>query len=152
MKKGPFKIYIDRLKDDDTEKLFEEVDPSLLELSDDDLHFIDKIAISGVAYLAQNHLILELKIHAKIEMPCSICNEKFEIPLSIDHFTHTVEISEIKSSVYDFAEDIRTSLLLKVPQFVECNKGKCPQRKIVNKFLKTPTPDTYSPFSDLNYN
>jgi len=150
MKKGPFKIYITHLKDDDTEQIFEIVESDFLELKEQELSFIEKITVSGQAYLAKNHLVLDLKIKAKALIPCSICNETIEVPLEIDNFTHTVELCEVKSAFYDFSEEIRHNILLKIPHFVECNKGHCPQRNTVNKYLKDTTEDTSTPFSELS--
>ena len=143
------KIYIDRLKNDDTEHIFEEVEPDFLDLQENDLVFKEKITISGQAYLAKNHLILDLKIKTKATMPCSICNEPTDIFLNLNDFTHTVELCEIKSAIYDAAEEIRNHILLKVPPFVECQSGHCPQRKDINKYLKQSSEETYSPFSEL---
>ncbi|MBS0629679.1 MAG: hypothetical protein JSS30_05580 [Verrucomicrobia bacterium] len=150
MKNGPFKIYIDRLKNDDTETIHEIVDSDFLQEGEKEPLFIGKVTVTGQAYLANHHLILELKIKATATLPCSICNEIVEIPIEIDDFTQTVEISEIRASIYDFAQDVRDSVLLKLPQFVECHHGHCPQRKDINKYLKKPSEDTYSPFSDLS--
>lgn len=150
MTSKPFDLYIDRLKNDDIEQILESVEPSSLGLeAENELSFSGKIVISGQAYLAKNHLILDLKIKANAIMPCSICNEDAETKLSIDDFSQTVEICEIKSSIYNFKEDVRSAILLKVPQFIECSDGQCPNRKDVNKYLNSQSKDTHSPFSEL---
>lgn len=150
MKTGPFKVYIDRLKNDDTEEIHETVAPDFLQENEKEPIFTDKVLVSGQAYLANHHLILDLKIKAIACLPCSICNEKIELPIEINDFTQTIELSEIRSSIYDFADEVRDSILLKLPQFIECHHGHCPQRKDVNKFLKKPSDDTHSPFSELS--
>lgn len=147
MKKEPLKIYIDRLKDDDTEQIFEILDPESFDLTEEELSFEGKITVSGQVYLAKNHLVLDGKIKATAIMPCCICNQKTEVALHIDDFTHTIEICEVPSAVYDFSEEVRSALLLKIPHFVECNEGNCPQRKEVSKYFKKG--DTHSPFSGL---
>lgn len=148
MKKGPLTIYIDRLKDDDTETIFEEIPVSFFQLDEKELTFIDKITISGQAYLAKNHLILNCKIKALAEMPCCICNEKTRIPILINDFSQTVEICEVPSAIYDYCDEIRSAILLKIPHFVECQGGKCPTRTEISPFLKTD--DTHTPFKDLS--
>ncbi len=150
MKNGPFKVFIDRLKNDDTEQILETVDPDFLQIQEKELVFVKKILVSGQAYLAKNHLILDLKIKAKAKLPCSICNESVETPIEVDDFSHTVEICEVKSAIYDFSDEIREALLLKIPQFLECHHGHCPHRKDVNNYLKKPSKDTHSPFSELS--
>ncbi|NGX27411.1 MAG: hypothetical protein K940chlam6_01347 [Chlamydiae bacterium] len=149
MKKDPLKIYIDRLKDDDTEQIFEVLESDFLETNEEELSFTGKVTISGQAYLAKNHLILDLKIKATANMPCSICNEKSIVSIEVDDFTHTVELCEIQSAIYDFADEVKSSLLIKIPQFHECNSGKCPHRKDVTKFLKDSSEENHSPFSEL---
>lgn len=150
MKHGLFKIYIDRLKNDDTEEIREVVDPDFLQEGEEEAIFVQKVNISGRAYLANHHLILDLKIKATATLPCSICNEKVETPIEVDDFSQTVELSEIKSSVYDYASEVRDAVLLKLPQFIECHHGHCPQRKVISKYLKKPSDDTHSPFSELS--
>lgn len=149
MKSGPFKIYIDRLKNDDTETIHEIVDPDFLQENEKEPIFAQKVTVTGQAYLANHHLILDLKIKAIAQLPCSICNETIEIPIEIDDFTQTVEISEVRSSIYDFASEIRDAVLLKLPQFIECHHGHCPHRKEINKYLKKTSGETHNPFSNL---
>lgn len=148
MKKGPLKIYIDRLKDDDTERIFEVVDPQILDLQDEEILCEEKITISGRAYLAKNHLILECKIKALVTIPCSICNQPTPIHIDIEDFIHTIEICEVPSSIYDYSDEIRSAILLKIPQFVECNDGNCPARKDMSNFFKQK--DSFTPFAELN--
>ncbi len=150
MQNNPFKIYIDRLKNDDTEQIHEVVDPNFLQIQEDELQFSQKVTVSGQAYLAKNHLILDFKIKAKAILPCSICNEKVEFLLEINDFSHTVELCEVKSAIYDFSFEIRNALLLKIPQFVECHHGHCPNRKEIHSYLKKISSDTNQPFSDLS--
>lgn len=148
MKTGPLKIYIDRLKDDDTEQIFEVLDPEILDLQDEELFFEDKVTVSGQAYLAKNHLILEGKIKALVKIPCSICNESIAIQIDIEDFNHTIEICEVPASIYDYADEIRSAILLKVPQFIECHEGNCPSRKDVSNFFKRE--ECFTPFAELN--
>lgn len=150
MKNGPFKIYIDRLKNDDCEQIHEIVDPDFLQDADNPQLFINKVTVAGQAYLANHHLILDLKIKATATLPCSICNQLVEIPIDIDDFSQTVELSEVSGSIYDFEDDIRDSVLLKLPQFIECHHGHCPERTEINKYLKKTSKDTQTPFSRLS--
>ena len=146
---GPFKIYIDRLSDDDVEEIFETFDPSLLAMDESELTFMGEITLSGRAYLAKSHLILDLKIKAKTTLPCSICNAPAELQIEIDDFSHTEEIGEIRGAIWDYSEEIRSAILIKVPQFFECHHGHCPHRKDVKKYFKAPSEETNTPFSDL---
>ncbi|NGX59012.1 MAG: hypothetical protein KR126chlam3_00156 [Chlamydiae bacterium] len=147
--KDQFKIYIDRLNETDTEKIFEVLDATFLDVQEAELSFEGNVTISGQAYLVKNHLILDLKIKASAKMPCSICNETMLVPIEVTDFTHTVELGEIPSAIYDFSDEVRSALLIKIPQFIECHQGKCPKRNELNKFLMDSPEDTYTPFSEL---
>lgn len=149
-KKGPFQIYIDRLKDDDTESIHEITKTDFLDTQEEELSFSGDAIISGQAYLAKNHLILDLKIKLHAILPCSICNKQTEIPIEIDDFTHTQELCEVPSAIYDYTEDLRAAILLKIPRFIECHHGHCPSRKEINKYLNSSDRGTHSPFSDLD--
>lgn len=130
------KIFIDRLKGDAVEQIEEELPSHFLEVQEADLSFAHPIQLKGSAYLANQHLILELTISTSAQIPCIICNEKVEVPIQIQNVPHTIEISSIKSAVYDYSQEVRNAILLKVPTFVECQDGNCPERKIINKYLK----------------
>lgn len=147
MKNHPLKVYIDRLKNEEVEQIEEKIEPDFLELAEEEFSFASPIVVNGQAYLTKDHLIVDLNIKAAAYLPCSMCNEKVEYSVEIDHFTHTMELSEIKGSIYDFSLEIRHALLLKIPQFIECNEGRCPQRKELSIYLKKSS-ETH-PFSSL---
>lgn len=150
-KQDLFKIYADRLKKDDVEEIHEVIDNNFIDIEEEELVFIGQTKIAGQAYLTTSHLVLALKVKALAKIPCSICNEKTETPIEINDFSYAVALSEIKSGVYDYSEEIRTAILLKVPPFVECHQGHCPHRKEVNKYFKETEETTYTPFSHLKY-
>lgn len=129
------RIYVERLKNDHVEKIDETLDPSFLEVHEKDLEFKKPIRLIGTAYLASDHLILELNIHTTAQIPCKICNDPVDVPLEIANVRHTEALSNIKSGVFDFSEEVRDAILLKVPAFVECHGGSCPEREVIKKFL-----------------
>ena len=141
------KIYIDRLKDEEVEAIDEQVDAEVFDISEKDLKLEGKVAVSGSAYLTKEHLILDLKIETKASMPCSACNKMFTLSAIQDAFSQTVELDEIKGAIYDFTNDIRTQILLKIPAFSECHDGKCPNREELNQFFSK---DENLPFSELD--
>lgn len=147
MKRDLTKIYIDRLKDDHIEKIDETLEPSFLDIQEKDLMLTTPVSISGSAYLANEHLVLDLKITAQLELPCTICNKFAPFPVEIATGAFTVPIEEIKGAIYDFSDDVRSQILLKAPPFLECNSGQCPERKDINKYFKKPN---NTPFSDLS--
>lgn len=148
------KIYVDRLQGGHTEQIAEEFDPVLLQIEEQELKFPGKIQVQGEAYLANEHLVICLKIQALALMPCTICNQMVEVPLQIDKLYETVPLNELTSPIYDYQEVLREALLLELPGYIECNGGNCPERKNITGYLKKkpPTEDnssTHFPFSGL---
>lgn len=129
------KIYIDRLRDGNELSIEESVPSELLDLQDGDLEFAREVKISGEAYTTDDHLIIRLEIETCAYLPCTICNEKVEIPINIHDFAQTLELTEIRKAIYDFSKDVRDAILLKTPRFAEC-EGNCPERAALAQFLK----------------
>lgn len=152
-----FIIYVDRLKDGQTLKIEEKSSPEFLDIHEEELSFTDPVSISGKAYLAEDHLVLQLDIRTQFVMPCSICNEKVTLPIEIKNFYHVEPIAEITSHIFDFTELLREDILLQVPPFVECHEGRCPERGTISPYLKKEekTPSSkkndhvHYPFADL---
>ena len=130
-----FKIYVDQLRDGHIEHLEEEFSPELMEVKEADLKYQKPIKISGEAYLAEDELVLHLDIDTQALLPCTICNEPVLVDISIKGIYHTASFEEVKSGIYDCREILREMILLETPRFAEC-KGKCPQRKEIQKYLK----------------
>ncbi len=143
-------IYVDRLKDGQVEAVDETLPPTFLEIDEEDLVFAKEVRIHGEAYLAEDHLVINLKVETFASMPCQICNKSTEFLLQVKDFTHTEELKEIKSALYDCGQLLREAILLQVPLFIECQKNSCPERKNVNKFLHKPSDSVYFPFADLD--
>lgn len=151
------KIFIDRLKDGHIEKFSGELSTDFLQIKEEELTFTAPITLKGEAYLAIDHLILRLHIETKLSMPCSICNHPTELKVNVPDFYHAAPLSEIRSSIFDYTEALREDILLQVPQFIECNNNKCPERENIKVYLKTEkepgqTPKAshvHFPFSDL---
>jgi uncharacterized metal-binding protein YceD (DUF177 family) len=150
-----FKIYIDRLKGGGTVRLDGNFDPSFFEIQEPELQFHDPVALSGEAYLTDDHLVLHWTATTKAEMPCAICNEMTKTPLTTKNFYHTEPLSEIPSAIFDFSTLLREALLIELPGTTECNEGHCPSREIIKPFLR---PDKrldkteYFPFSNMDLN
>lgn len=146
-----FSVYIDRLKDGHTQKISETIDPSFLDVAEDDLSFHSPVVIAGEVYLAEDHLVLHLKGKTEALIPCAICNEKFPLPVEID-FYHTQPLEEFTNPIFNYLPALRESILLQVPPFAECRGGHCPERTAISQYLKkeeTGDPHAQFPFSDL---
>lgn len=139
------KIFIDRLKSEETEHIQQEVLPDFIDVHEADCDFSSPVQIQGEAYLANDHLVIHLKASTAASIPCRTCNGPLKTPVSVD-FTHTVDLTTLTNPVFDYSVDLREALLLQTPQFVEC--ASCPERDTVNKYLKQPHSSQF-PFSNL---
>lgn len=145
--KTQLKIYIDRLLDGKTEKIEETLKSDFIDIIEAELDFPSPVSVQGKTYIAEDHLIIQLKIKTDALIPCSICNKSVKVPIEIEKFYHTEELSEIKGQVYDFTSPLREGILLEVPTYVEC-MGKCPEREKIKKYLSEG--NKQFPFADLN--
>jgi len=151
-----FKIYVERLRGARTEVLREELSPDFMDVDDGELVFHEAISVDAKAYIAEDELVLQLSAKTKAKLPCSICNEMAVSDIGVQDYYFVVEIKEIKLPYYDFKETLREAILLEVPSVAECNRGRCPERKVLGKFLKKkaagdPCEDeaVYFPFKNL---
>ena len=147
-----FRVYTDRLKNGDVQRVEGSFDPSFLEVEETELHFHKPIAVKGEAYIADEHLVIHLNASTFAEMPCAICNEMFNHPLTVGNFYTTEPLSDIPSAIYDFSVAVREALLTELPRTVECNGGQCRSRESIAPFLrseKRTDKTTYFPFADI---
>ena len=149
------KIYIDRLKGGQILEIDETLPPDFLEIDEEELAFEEPVRLHGEAYLANDHLVLHLNIETSARLPCSICNDSVHTPIALKNIYLSEPLEEIKGSIFDITEEVRETILLQTPLFTECHNGKCPDRAVVNKFLrpyeneKSGPDDANFPFADL---
>ncbi len=152
------KIYIDRLREGNSETLNATLPPAILDVQEEELSFPAEVRVSGDVYLADDHLVADLNAQTIDLLPCSICNEPVKILINVRNHYATEPLSDIRSAIYDLTPAVREALLLQVPQFIECNEGNCPERETLKKYLhqatspktKSDTEQTHFPFSDLS--
>lgn len=141
------KIYIDRLSHERTEEIQETISPDFIDVTEKELRFEAPIQVKGKAYLAEDHLVLQLALSASAMLPCSICNQMIEKKIRLPSFYHTEEVENIRGQVYDYGKLIKEAILLEIPPFIECIPT-CPKRdELKNYFSKG---DQQFPFADLN--
>lgn len=156
MKADVFSIYIEQLRGGIEEKIDETLDPSFLDIHEDDLRFTHSVQLSGCAYLADSELVLHWNVHTIAQVPCTICNEQIALPIKIENFYACEPVDEIKSGVFNFKDLLRETILLEIPHFVECRDGKCPKREEYRVYLKKSSDlpaeeEGYHPFADLDW-
>ncbi|MBF5059828.1 YceD family protein [Candidatus Neptunochlamydia vexilliferae] len=145
--KPSFKIYVDRLSNGRTEEIQETLSPDFIDVKEKDLQFHTPVEMEGKAYLAEDHLVIQLKVAAEAIIPCSICNEEVKKKVVVKSFYHTEELENIRGQVYDYGDPLREAILLEVPPYVEC-EGKCPKREELKNYFSKG--DDQFPFADLN--
>ena len=129
------KVYIDRLREEKIETIGETLSPAfIIDVDEPDLRFNSPVKIQGKAYLAEEHLVIQLKIETKAVVSCSICNEPVKTTIQLQNYYQTEELSQIKGHVYDYMASLREAILLEVPSFVECMRN-CPKRAELKKYL-----------------
>lgn len=146
-------IWIDRLKQGQTQLINESFDPAFLDIQEEELRISSPISVAGEAYLSENELILRVTASTSVLMPCAICNQFIPVTLSLKNFYHAQSLDEISGAIFDYQLPIREALLIELPQYVECNQGKCPNRTILAPYLKSevkPEEKTHFPFSHLD--
>ncbi len=146
-------ILIDRLKGGHSQKIEEGLDPAILGPEEPELRFKGKVNVKGEAYLTDAHLIIHLKADTQIAMPCAVCNQMIDFEIKVDNFYHTEPIEEIPSAVFNYGEALREALLIELPRTVECNGGKCPERALIEPFMRSEArteKTTHFPFADMD--
>lgn len=153
-----FRIFVEQLRDGNTEEIDETFSPDFLEINERDLLFSKPVTVRGQVYLAEEMLILHFNIHTVATMPCAICNGPADIAIAINGFYHAIPLEEIKGAIYDFREILRETILLEVPILTECHQGKCPQRESLEKYFKKEgapgskeDEEGYRPFAGLDF-
>ena len=147
-----FKIYVDRLKSGETQKVQGAFDPSFLEIDEQELQFEKPVAIKAEVYIAEDHLVIHLDAATYARMPCAICNAFFDYPLSVSGFYATEPLAEIPSAIADLGQYVREALLPELPKIAECSGGKCTAREKITPFLRSEKREqtTYFPFADMD--
>jgi uncharacterized metal-binding protein YceD (DUF177 family) len=152
------KVYIDRLKGGDKEKVSLTLSSLILDVKEEELTFPEDVQVTGEIYLADDHLIGHLNAQTTALMPCAICNNITKVLIHIKDEYITVPLAEVRSAIYDLTPDVREILLLQVPQFVECHDGNCPERETLKNYLSKPASEkpkteaqpVHFPFADLS--
>lgn len=149
-----YRIYIDQLKEGKKERIARMFPPEILECTEEELSFEKEIEVIGEAYVAEDEFILHLNLQTEVSLPCSICNNSFNLPIFVKELYFVQSINEIKNHIFDMRQCVRENILLEIPLFGECSGGECPERKAIDKYLKKPedsngSSEGFKPFRDL---
>jgi len=149
--KTPLKIHTEHFRDGNREEFQYVLPADFLDFREEVISFHSPIHLQGEVYATDEHLILQLEAHTEIEMPCSVCNEKTFVTLKTEEIYHTIPFDEMEATIFDFTDIVREEIVILIPQFIECNQGKCPTRTDIAKFMKSKAVNTQNhfPFADL---
>ena len=143
-------IFTEQLRDDRRQKFDTQLSPDFLDLHENEVKNQSPVIVKGEAYVLDDLLMLQFDLSTEIEMPCSICNATTKVPLQNKNILTSIPLSELPSSIYDATGVVREEIVMLIPQFVECKKGACPERKTLNPYLKQEKKNF--PFADLGGN
>jgi uncharacterized metal-binding protein YceD (DUF177 family) len=132
-----FKIYVHRLKDGHIETISERLAPEFLGIDERELAFKAPILLKGEASVTNGALVLRLSIETEVTMPCAVCNQEVQVNISISRLCHTEQIDQIRGAVFDYEDIVREAIVLEVPFTAECNRGDCPERASLAKYIRS---------------
>lgn len=131
-----FKIFVLRLKEGHQEHLREELSPEFVDIQESDVKFQVPVRVEGLASLSDDTFLLKLHVETEVTLPCAICNQPVQVPLSIPDFLFTAPLSEVRGGVFDYRDTLREAILLEIPPRAECGGGDCPERAVLAQYLK----------------
>ena len=140
------KIFTEQLNE--THQKFDTTFPSdFLDLHEKEIQTPSPVTVKGEAYVLDELLMITFEVATDIQLPCSICNKSTLVSLQNKNIIISIPLAELPSSIYDPTELIREEVVMLIPQFIECKKGACPERKSLDSYLKHEKKNF--PFADL---
>ena len=134
---NPFKILVDRLKNEKEQHIQESVDVSFLGVDEPTLHYEGVVKVDGTVQLQHQEVLLNLNVEAQAHTPCTICTEDVTVDVKIKHFITSYHLDEVKSETLDYSSAIRDCILLETPKFAEC-MNNCSKRGELKTYLADP--------------
>ena len=151
------KVYVDRVRDGNTDEISEELPSSFMDVHEKDIRFEAPIFLTGEAYVTDDYLIVSLTIETEATLICSVCNEPFTFAISIHNMMHEEPLENIKEATFDILPLVRESILLEIPLYPQCGITSCNRREEIEPYLKKEQspeqeesqPNGHNPFKDL---
>lgn len=143
-------IHTEQLKTGVFHSIDQILPPTFLQIEEKELSFKSPIELKGKIYSTDDHLIINFTAKTEAGIPCSLCNQMTFIPLQTQEIYHTIPLVELKTTIFDLSDIIREEIVLLIPQFIECQGGRCPERKSLSKLMKSKsTSNHHYPFSEF---
>jgi len=149
----PFCLYIDRLKEGQTELLYEQIPAKNFHDDCEEVRFTEDVLLKGQAYVTDDYLIVDCTISTHVDVPCSVCNLPFSLPIEIDCM-HEEALEDIKGGIFDYLHMVQEEIFLEIPHFLQCGKTECQNREEIEKYIHKKQAaeegeDEYHPFRDV---
>lgn len=135
MKDHPLRLFLDRIRAQGCEKIDLRLEPDFMDIHEEELAFVQPIAVEGEVYLAGEEVVVALRAETVIRMPCAICNAPVDVTLQ-NRWTSVEPIESFRHGVIDLREMVRENLLIEVPSIAECRQGNCPERTLLAPYLR----------------
>lgn len=129
------KIYLRNFSFKETEELKEIV--SSAEMNIPEVFPLQEFEVRGQATVAGNFLILHISTQLNAQLECCICTQTSSFPISLNNYCISTELEKCDSTIFYFGKELQDALLLEIPIAFECNQGNCPERKLIQKYLKS---------------
>ncbi len=141
-----FQVLTDRLKDGEEDQIDEILDPSFLDLAEDDeLTVTLPVQVKGKVYRASEWVIIDALVNVPVTLHCAMCNHPFSKEIVLKRWVHEVQVPE--NGVLDMAEALREAILLEVPFFALCNGDTCHNMAEIEKYIhKEQSFEGHKPF------
>ena len=141
-----FLVMTDSLKEGEDTALDETLDPSILDLAEDDeIKVTSPVLVKGRVYRSSEWVIVDASVSVLVELPCAMCNEPFTRKIDLKRWVHEQEAP--KDGVLNLGETLREAILLEVPFFALCNGESCRNITEIEKFIRKECPhEGHKPF------
>ncbi|MCH9617487.1 MAG: hypothetical protein SP4CHLAM5_05150 [Chlamydiia bacterium] len=129
-------LYIDRLRAGEYKDYSFISPPDFMDASDKEALFKKDIEVEISATIGGDHLIFDISIQTDGINYCKICNDPISHALSIKEKHTIIPLSEMKCGIFSLKPYVRELIFLNIPRYSECG-GQCPERNVIDKYLKT---------------
>ena len=114
----------------------ERLEPVFLDLREnDELTAPEEVCVCGTAYRSDEWVVVEGKVETKMELPCSMCNERTVVPIGPFVWKAELPASDVKGGEIDLTEALREAVLLEVPYVVKCGGKECRSDQSIRQYL-----------------
>jgi uncharacterized metal-binding protein YceD (DUF177 family) len=140
-----FQIHTESLKDGGEILLDESLDPSFLDLSEEDeLKITSPVRVQGRAYRASDWIVVDAHLSVPVTLHCAMCNEPLLTTIEIKRWVYEAEPP--RDGVLHLEEALREAILIEVPFYPLCNGDSCHNIAEIQQFIHKEQAEGNKPF------